>query len=166
MKVLVTVASRHGATVEIGEAIAQRLRERALDVVTMAPDRVAELAAYEAVVLGSAVYMSRWLPAAADFAARDWLALRDRRVWLFSSGPLGSPSVPVGDPPEVASLMERVGAREHRTFAGALREAGLGLKERFIVKMVKAPYGDFRDWAAIDAWADEIAHALTPATVS
>jgi menaquinone-dependent protoporphyrinogen oxidase len=165
MKVLVTVASRHGATGEIAQAIVRRLRHSGIDAVLVLPQHVNELAPYDAVVLGSAVYMSRWLPAAADFAARHWLALRDRRVWLFSSGPLGSPPVPVGDPPEVASLIERVGAREHRTFAGALREASLGLKERFIVKMVKAPYGDFRDWGAIDAWADEIAYALTPAIV-
>jgi hypothetical protein len=29
-----------------------------------------------------------------------------------------------------------------------------------IVKAVKAPEGDFRDWDEIDAWADEIAVAL------
>ena len=27
--------------------------------------------------------------------------------------------------------------------------------------MVKAPDGDFRDWEAVRAWADEIASALT-----
>ena len=31
--------------------------------------------------------------------------------------------------------------------------------ERFIAKRF-VPEGDFRDWPAVDAWADEIAHEL------
>lgn len=165
MKVLVSVASRHGATDEIGKRIARRLRGRGIQVVSMPPEEVAELAAYDAVVLGSAVYTGRWLGQAADFTSRHTLALRDRPVWLFSSGPLGDPPAPAGDPAEVAALMERIGAREHRTFAGELQEEALGFKERLIVRVVKAPHGDFRDWAAIDAWADAIAEALAAEAV-
>jgi menaquinone-dependent protoporphyrinogen oxidase len=160
MKVLVTVASRHGATDEIGARIAACLRAHGHETVNVVPEDVAELQPYDAVVLGSAVYMGRWLPPAADFADRHMVALRDRPLWLFSSGPLGDPPVPAGDPPEIASLVARLGAREHRTFAGELQEGVLGFKERVIVRMVKAPYGDFRDWAAIDGWADAIADAL------
>jgi hypothetical protein len=29
-----------------------------------------------------------------------------------------------------------------------------------MVKAVRAPEGDFRDWQAIEAWATSIAHAL------
>jgi menaquinone-dependent protoporphyrinogen oxidase len=32
-------------------------------------------------------------------------------------------------------------------------------------EFVRAPYGDFRDWAAIDAWASRIAQQLTAAEV-
>lgn len=165
MKALVTVASRHGATDEIGEAIARRLRAQGLEAVTTPPDEVLELGPYDAIILGSAVYMGRWIPAAVDFAERHLVALRDRPVWLFSSGPLGDPPVPAGDAPEVAPLVERVGAREHRTFSGELQDGVLGFRERLIVRMVKAPYGDFRDWHAIEAWADTIAEALAPVPV-
>jgi menaquinone-dependent protoporphyrinogen oxidase len=161
LKALVTVASRHGATSDIGEAIASRLRQHGHEASTAPPDEVAEVGPYDAVILGSAVYMGRWLPAAVDFADRHLVALRDRSVWLFSSGPLGDPPVPAGDAADVPSLVERVGAREHRTFAGELQEGALGFKERLIVRMVKAPYGDFRDWNAIDAWADTIAEAAS-----
>jgi menaquinone-dependent protoporphyrinogen oxidase len=89
------------------------------------------------------------------------VALRGRSVWLFSNGSLCDPPVPAGDAADVPSLVERVGAREHRTFAGELQEGALGFKERLIVRMVKAPYGDFRDWNAIDAWADTIAEAAS-----
>ncbi len=47
--------------------------------------------------------------------------------------------------------------RGHRVFAGRLDRAALSIGERLIIKGVKAPYGDFRDWPAIDAWADGVA---------
>lgn len=49
---------------------------------------------------------------------------------------------------------------DHRVFFGALDKAKLGFGERMIVKAVKAPDGDFRDWDAIKGWADEIDRAL------
>ena len=36
----------------------------------------------------------------------------------------------------------------------------MNLIERWMVKNVKAPLGDFRDWDAINAWASGIAGAL------
>jgi menaquinone-dependent protoporphyrinogen oxidase len=50
--------------------------------------------------------------------------------------------------------------RGHEIFFGALDRSKLSFPERMIVKAVKAPDGDFRDWAAIDAWADRIADEL------
>ena len=69
------------------------------------------------------------------------------------------------EPLEVQELTSAVHARDHRVFAGALdREtvsgSSLGLAERFIAKRF-VPEGDFRDWPAIDAWADDIARELT-----
>jgi hypothetical protein len=34
------------------------------------------------------------------------------------------------------------------------------LGERALVKMVRAPYGDYRDWPEIAEWAQEIAGSL------
>ena len=45
-------------------------------------------------------------------------------------------------------------------FRGKLDRALLGRHERLAVRAAKAPDGDFREWDAIDAWADEIATAL------
>jgi menaquinone-dependent protoporphyrinogen oxidase len=36
----------------------------------------------------------------------------------------------------------------------------LSFPEKLIVKGIKAPIGDFRDWEAITAWATGIAEAL------
>ena len=52
-------------------------------------------------------------------------------------------------------------AREHRFFAGALDASDLRLIQRIAFRRRGGMSGDLRDWAAIDAWADEIARQLT-----
>lgn len=162
MKVLVTVASKHGATGEIGEIVAGILREAGLEVRTLAPEVVSDLRGYDAVVLGSGVYAGRWLGPARDFAERHATALAERAVWLFSSGPIGDPAQPAGDAPEAVALAGRLKARGLRTFAGRLERDRLGFVERTVTRALRAPDGDFRDWEAVRAWADEIAAALIP----
>ena len=162
MRVLVTAATRHDATREIAEAIAAGLIERGMDAETRPIDEVTDLAGYDAVVLGSAVYMGRWLKSAHEFAERNVADLGAVPVWLFSSGPLGNPGhlIPQGEPAEVAELTELTGALGHSVFAGRLVRARLGVLERATVRAVHAPEGDYRQWDAVRAFADEIAKQL------
>jgi menaquinone-dependent protoporphyrinogen oxidase len=157
MKVLVTAASKHGTTAEIAEAIAVILRAARLEVDVIEPDAVTTIATYDAVVLGSGVYAGHWLKPARDFVARHELALRGRTVFLFSSGPIGDPPRPLEDPAEVATIDETTMALDHRVFAGRLVESDLGAGERLVVKMLRAPFGDFRSWDDINDWAQAIA---------
>lgn len=57
MKVLVAYASKRGSTAEIAEAVAKALAEAGLDVDCIKSDDVSDVSPYDAVVLGSAVYM-------------------------------------------------------------------------------------------------------------
>jgi menaquinone-dependent protoporphyrinogen oxidase len=161
MKTLLTVASRHGSTGEIGEVIAEILRDAGLAVQTRSPESVESLADYDAVVLGSAVYTGRWLEGARRFAERHHEELRARPLWLFSSGPIGEPLAPTEESLDGTRFAHELDARAHRTFAGRVDPESLGWVERTITRMVKAPDGDFRDWEAVRAWADEIAATLT-----
>jgi menaquinone-dependent protoporphyrinogen oxidase len=163
--VLVAVASKHGGTRGIGEAVADELRAMRIDAELLDFDEVPDPGRYDAVVLGSAVYMGRWLPEARRFAGLNLAALRAVPVWLFSSGPLGDPPIPPGDPTELDCLAAELGARAHRTFAGRLDPGDLGLGERLVAKAVRAPAGDFREWEAIRAWARSIGAALRPDVV-
>ncbi|HWS58841.1 MAG TPA: flavodoxin domain-containing protein [Actinotalea sp.] len=160
MRVLVAVASRHGSTREIGEAIAEVLRGSGFVVDLSDPDDVESLADYDAVVLGSSVYVGRWAASARALVDRFAGALAGRPVWLFSSGPVGDPPAPAGDPEEVPSLMTRLHARGHRTFPGRLDKGGLALAERAVVALVQAEQGDFRVWPDIQDWAASIAAEL------
>ena len=166
MKVLISVASKHGATGEIGDILAAVLSAARIDVEQSQPQDVVSLDPYDAVILGSAIYAGRWLEPARALGDRLASDLSARPVWLFSSGPLGDPPMPVAESPDALSLSERIGACEHRTLAGRLERAELGFLERAITKAVRAPAGDFRDWVGIRNWAREIAASLTKEKVA
>jgi menaquinone-dependent protoporphyrinogen oxidase len=152
VEVLVSIASKHGSTDEIAEVIADHLRAVEATVDLVPPDEVTAVDRYDGIILGSAVYAGRWMAPAVRFAERFADVLVTKPVWLLSSGPLGDPPAPAEDPVSVAPIRERTGARDHRVFAGRARREDLSLAERAVVRAVHAPYGDFRDWAEIEAW--------------
>lgn len=160
MRVLVTVASRHGATWEIGEVIAEVLADRGLDVETSAPEDVATLDGIDAVVLGSAVYLAHWMPSARDLADRQTEELRKRPVWLFSSGLAVQPAASANSPHELLALRDQLLARGHRSFRGRLDRSLLTFTERAAIAGARAREGDHRDMAAVRAWAAEVADDL------
>ncbi len=160
MRVLVTAASKHGSTAEIAQAIGDLLAERGVDVAVMPIDDVREIDDYDAVVIGSAVYAGHWLEPARELVKRHAMRLTARPVWLFSSGPIGDPPKPDEDPVDAAPLVEVTAARDHKVFAGKLDKARLGFTEKAIVLALRAPFGDFREWQDIRAWASAIADDL------
>ena len=165
MNVLVTVASRQGATKEIAERIGEVLSAAGLGATVEPVEAVGDVDRYDAVVLGSVVRIGHWIEPARRFVRDHGAALATRPVWLFSSGPIGNPPRPAGDPLEIGELMATLHARDHRVFAGKLEKEGLGLAERAIVAAVRAEAGDFRPWAEIDAWAAGIAAELRAGVV-
>jgi menaquinone-dependent protoporphyrinogen oxidase len=160
-KILVAYASKHGSTEGIARSLADRFRELGHEAETRPVIDDLELEDADAVVLGSAIYAGSWMKEATEFAHRHADALGRVPVWLFSSGPLG---MEVKDdeeqPRQLAELNEMLRPKEHRTFFGALDKSKLGFGERMLVKAVKAPEGDFRDWDRIREWADAIAQQL------
>jgi menaquinone-dependent protoporphyrinogen oxidase len=69
MKVQLITATRHGSTAEVGEAIARRLGERGHKVAVFDAS-AAELESAAAVVLGSPIYMGKWLKPARAILSR------------------------------------------------------------------------------------------------
>jgi menaquinone-dependent protoporphyrinogen oxidase len=164
MKLLVAAASKHGSTLEIAEAIAEELRAAGADVDLREAGGVSSIEDYDGVVLGSAIYMGNPMKEARQFADRHHEALLRLPVWLFTSGPIGDEDPkPEGDPAGLPPLVEAAGALEHMSFTGKLDRKQLSLLERAAVKAVKAPYGDFRDWDGIRAWARSIAERMEDA---
>ena len=166
MKVLVIYGTRLGTTRQIAERIALRLESAGLDARSMAPEEVAGDPEADAYVLGSGVYAGHWQKAIARFAREKAATLRQRPVWLFSSGPVGDTAAGSAqtEPNEATEFRRLLDARDHRVFAGALDRdtvegSDLDRLERAITRHF-IPEGDWRDWESIDRWADDIAFSL------
>lgn len=168
-RVLVAAASKYESTKEIAQVIAEVIGERGFAATAGEIDPTLRVEGFDAFVIGSAVYAGHWLQPARWFVQSHAAVLATRPVWLFSSGPVGDPPVPDEDPVDVAAIAEATLAREHRVFAGRLDRSRLSFAEQALTLALRAPEGDFRDWAAIRAWAGAIADALTasgPATIT
>jgi menaquinone-dependent protoporphyrinogen oxidase len=172
MRILVAVAIRHGATREIAENIATAATSALTDagVWPEAEVRDASLVTsvdgFDAVVLGSAVYMGHWLDPATKFAEAFEEELRRVPFWVFSSGPVGERQHPADEPAGAAELVMRLGARGHRLFAGKIDRHALHLPERAMVAALRVKDGDYRDWPSIRAWGREIGMSLAKAEVT
>ena len=163
--ILIAYATKYGATEEIAAKIGDTLKQAALSVEVLPADQVKDIAAYSAIVLGSAVYAGMWRKEAIDFLAANEAPLSNRPVWFFSSGPTGE-----GDASQIMKgwrfpeaqkpIADRIKPRDIAFFHGFINLKKLSLPEKLIVKGIKAPTGDFRNWDAIAAWATGIAEAL------
>ncbi|MCL4368515.1 MAG: flavodoxin domain-containing protein [Actinobacteria bacterium] len=174
--ILVTYATTYGATKGIAEHIAARLQAAGAQAEARPMKSAGDLAAWEAVVVGSAVYNTHWTKEATAFVTQHHSVLSDRPVWLFSSGPLGTATTdPQGreltvlaEPKELAAMVEAIHPRGHQVFFGAHRRSGLGFAHRAFTVLPAArallPEGDFRDWPQIEAWAEGIAAELSQGT--
>lgn len=124
--------------------------------------------------------MSHWLKDAGTFVRRNRAVLARRPVWLFSSGPIGSEMVDAkgrdgleaAEPEEFAEFADAIHPRDQKVFFGAYDPDAepVGLLERLGARFTRMPAirkalpaGDFRDWPAIEAWADGIARDLQAA---
>lgn len=160
-KVLVAYASKHGATKEIAGKIGEALTRRGLEADVIPAQEVKDLVPYGGVVLGSAAYIGLWRRQAVTFLKKNRERLSALPVWLFLSGPTG-----FGDPKELlkgwrypkslAPVIETISPRDIACFGGRINRKALNPFERWVVRNVNAPEGDFRDWDAITAWAEAV----------
>lgn len=167
-EVLVAYATKYGATAGIAVKIGEVLSQAGLDVDVLPVSQVNSLNAYAGVILGSAVYIGQWRKEAAKFLKAHEAALAKRPVWLFSSGPTGE-----GDPVELVQgwrlptklqpIADRIGPRDTAVFHGATDESKMNRLEKWMLKNLGSPAGDFRDWEAIATWAETIAAELKEA---
>lgn len=164
-KVLVAYASKYGATAEIAAKIGEVLHDQGLQTDIQPAKDIKDLSGYQAVVLGSAVYIGQWRKEAVNLVTKNEKRLSEIPVWLFSSGPADK-----GDPVELLKgwrypgklqpVIDRIKPRDIAVFHGVVNMEKANAVERFVIKRIKSPVGDFRDWDAISSWAKAIAGSL------
>jgi menaquinone-dependent protoporphyrinogen oxidase len=160
--VVVGAASRHGTTAELADRLAAGLDQRlppAWHVVRSDLTDLRVLDDADVVVLGSAIYLGRWLRAGTR--ALDYVRDLDPvQLWLFSAGPVSDVDEENERVIAADELVTAGDAVEHQVFAGSLDLARLSWFERLVVTIVHAVPGDHRDWEAVDEWAAHIAAHL------
>ena len=160
MQVLIAYGSKRGGTAGLAKMIGEEL-DRAGFQTTVKPAReVKGLDGFDAVIIAGALYAFRWHRDARRFARRHAQTLRDRPVWLVSSGPLDGSAGEGEIRPvkQAARVMTSIGARGHVTFGGRLEAGARGFPAR---AMAKKSAGDWRDPAQVRKWAATVAEALT-----
>jgi len=163
MRVLVAYATKSGSTAGIAQAIGEELGRMGFEPEVRSVDAVRDLQGYDAVILGSAVYIGKWRKEALRFGSRHAAELRQRPVWLFESGPTDTSADEGKAVPAkaAAELARQVGARQHVVFGGKFGPEQVGNFTRsMIAKGDKSPYGDFRNFDRIRGWARAIGAEL------
>jgi len=164
-KILVTYASRTGSTAEIAEAIGKTLAQNGTQVDLRPMQDVKDLSAYSAVVVGSAIRKSEWLPEAMKFIQDHRAELERKRVATFTVcitlAMSNSDQYRQAVAGWIAPVRVQVKPVSEGLFAGRLDFTKLPssfdtLKFRLAVALGIFPKDDRRDWTAIRAWAESL----------
>jgi menaquinone-dependent protoporphyrinogen oxidase len=148
-----------GGTKGLAEMIARELEGNGLQVDVMPAGRIQAIEPYEAVIVGGALYSTRWHKDARRFVTSHRAALATRPVWLFSSGPLDDSALEKEIPPVrfVRKAMAQISARGHATFGGRMPDDAKGFPA---AAMARDNAGDWRDPGQVRDWAKRVAEDL------
>jgi len=165
-RVLVAYASKAGSTAEVAAFIARKLADTGLAVDLRRARTVRSVDGYGVVVVGSAIRAGHWLADASEFVKTHREALAARKTAFFTLCMTLQQDTP-SNREKVAGYLKPVRAVLDpdwiEFFAGKMEYRRLAFGPRLIVKAMKVPEGDFRNWNAIGSWADRLANEM-PAT--
>jgi menaquinone-dependent protoporphyrinogen oxidase len=148
---------------EVAERIAKNLSSQNLSVDIHPVGKVTDLMQYQAVVLGSAIRAGNLLPEVKAFCEKHQAQLSQKYFGTFIV------CLTMKDETEetyktVSAYLEPVRAQikpdKEGLFAGAMNSSKLGFLERMLMKAMKSPEGDYRNWEAIDTWTEELGQEI------
>ena len=165
-KILVAYASKCGSTGEVAEAVAQVLAKSGAVVDVRRVQDVRNIEGYSAVVIGSAARMQKLLPEAVRFAEKHRKALQNVKTAYFSVG-IGMKEDTTKSREETAVYLQplcqvRAPSASLGMFGGKIDVSKLEGLYRLAFSFAKdaMPEGDWRNWDAINAWAEDTAKAI------
>ncbi len=164
-KILITYASRTGSTAQIAEVICKTIAQNGAEAELLPMQNVKDLSRYHAVIIGSSIRKSRWLPEAMQFIEVHRTELMQKRIATFTVCITLAMSNAEPYQRAVKEWTVPVRAQLHPLseglFAGKLDFSRIplnldALKMRLVVALGIFPNDDRRDWNAIRAWAESL----------
>jgi menaquinone-dependent protoporphyrinogen oxidase len=164
-RILVAYASRTGSTADVAKAIGAALAESGAQIEVLPMQDVTDFAPYRAVVAGSAIRKSKWLPEAMQFIQTHRAVLAKKPFAMFTVCITLAMSNDDKYRQAVAGWVEPVRAQvrpvSEGLFAGILDFSKLPLNlDTLLLRVAVAfgifPRGDRRDWNAVRAWAESL----------
>jgi menaquinone-dependent protoporphyrinogen oxidase len=168
-KILVTYASRTGSTAQIAEAICKTLTRNGEETDLVPMQDVKDLSLFYAVIIGSPIRKSRWLPEAMQFLQNHKEELARKRVATFTVcitlAMSNAERYQHAVREWIAPIRAQVRPVSEGLFAGRLDFKKLPwtldtLLFRVTVALGILPKGDHRDWNAVRTWAQDLQHLL------
>ncbi|MBI5649163.1 MAG: flavodoxin domain-containing protein [Chloroflexi bacterium] len=168
-KILIAYASRTSTTEGVAQAIGKTLMESGVQVDVLPMHEVQAVSSYRAVVVGSAIRKSKWLPEAVQFVQTHRAQLAQKPFAEFTVcitlAMANATQYRAAVAQWVAPVRDLVSPLREGFFAGQLDFSKLPvnwdtLLLRAAVALHIFPAGDRRDWNAIRAWANEIRPVL------
>jgi len=170
-KILIAYASRGGSTASIAHAIAETLIECGIMVDVYPMQDIHDISPYSAVIAGSAIQKSRWLPEAMHFMKQYQTELAQKPFATF----LVCLALAVKDQQRqiqaqkqasnwLQPIRDLVNPLSEGMFAGVLDLSKIPIVYRILFRVVIAlgffAEGDYRDWDAIRQWATTLSEKL------
>jgi len=165
-RLLVTYGTRCGSTGGVAESIGQVLSIAGATVDVRFLKDVKDLSPYQAVIVGSAIRMGKWLPEAVEFVKTHQDRLSRVPVAYFAvclalkDDTAENRRKALGYLDPVRKQFPQVKPVDVGLFAGAVDYKKLSFAYSLILKVKGAPEGDFRNWEAIRKWAAQISPVL------
>ena len=170
-KTLVTYASCTGFTVGVAESIGRALAESGLEVQVIPMKEVIDPSQYDAIIAGSAIQSSRWLPEAMEFIQSNREIMQERPCAVFLVCMTLAMKNGEKYRPFVSDFLNPVRSMIHPIseglFAGGLDISKVPsfwdrVKFRISVLLGVWKEGDHRDWEAIEKWGRSLVPLLAP----
>ncbi|HEY3317534.1 MAG TPA: flavodoxin domain-containing protein [Coriobacteriia bacterium] len=166
--VLIAYATKYGSTREVAEAVAKRLRERGLTADVKPAREVRSLDGFDAVVLGTPLYIGSMLKDATALLEGRRSELERMPVAVFALGPITAEQASAEGRSQLDSALAKtpwLSPAASELFVGKYDPAKLRFLDKLIAVLPASPLHDVpaqdaRDWAAIDAWADGLPSAM------
>lgn len=162
-RVLVCYATRYGSTADIAREIGEELKNSGFLVDVNNILEIEDIGPYDAIVIGSPLYMGKWLVEARDFVQRFKHLLNQRTVFVFTAGyslkDLVRENIKSAEE-ALDTIRLDINPSDAAFFAGMVNPDIMSVQDAAITRMGRVDAGDFRDWSKIREWATKLAEEL------